>query len=68
MFQGFPKWKYHRTLPACIVNDATAEAELGEDWADSPAAFLGQSAPEPESPAAPVGAKPEKKTGRKKGA
>ena len=35
----YPKWKYHRTKPAVIVADPEAEAELGEGWADRPAAF-----------------------------
>ena len=35
----FPKWKYHRTEPAVIVDNPQAEADLGEGWADSPAVF-----------------------------
>jgi len=35
----YPKWKYHRTEPAVIVEDPLAEAELGEGWGDRPAAF-----------------------------
>ena len=32
----FPKWKYHRIEKPVIVNDAEAEADLGESWYDSP--------------------------------
>ena len=35
----YPRWKYHRTKPAVIVEDPEAEAELGEGWVDTPAAF-----------------------------
>ncbi len=35
----YPKWRYHRTEPAVIVEDPQAEADLGEGWADTPAAF-----------------------------
>jgi hypothetical protein len=41
----YPKWKYHRTLDACIVQDPAEEAALGDGWADTPAVF---SEPEPE--------------------
>ena len=37
--QEFPKWKYHRELPARIVDNAEQEAALGNGWADTPAAF-----------------------------
>ena len=37
--RAYPRWKYHRTLPAVIVEDPEAEADLGEGWADTPAAF-----------------------------
>jgi len=35
----YPRWKYHRTEPAVIVKSQQEEAELGEGWAESPAAF-----------------------------
>lgn len=36
----YPKWLYHRTLPATIVHDSKAElACLESGWADTPAAF-----------------------------
>jgi hypothetical protein len=37
----YPSWRYHRTKPAVIVKSQQAEAELGEGWADTPAAFKG---------------------------
>lgn len=35
----YPKFKYHKTLDAIVVNSADEEASLSEGWADSPAAF-----------------------------
>jgi hypothetical protein len=46
MFEEFPKWLYHRSRPAVIVNDPEEEDMLGPGWADTPAAFEGP-APEP---------------------
>jgi hypothetical protein len=37
--QTHPKWKYHPTQPACIVQDEDEEAQLGEGWFDSPNQF-----------------------------
>ena len=37
----YPRWMYHRTKPAVIVKSQQEEAELGEGWADTPAAFKG---------------------------
>jgi outer membrane biosynthesis protein TonB len=34
--QSFPKWKYHRTQPACIVQDEIEEVNLGPGWVDHP--------------------------------
>lgn len=34
--QEFPKWKYHRSEPARIVEDAVQESALGQGWADAP--------------------------------
>jgi hypothetical protein len=36
VLQNYPKWKYHRSGRSIIVNDADAEAALGEGWSDSP--------------------------------
>jgi hypothetical protein len=36
MYQKFPRWKYHRSKPACIVEDAEQESALGEGWSDAP--------------------------------
>lgn len=56
----YPKWKYHRTLPPCVIDGPVAEAALGEGWADTPAFFYclcrpGESCPNcpPPAPAAP---------------
>lgn len=40
MYQQYPKWMYHATKPACVVNDPIEHEELGDDWAESPAAFI----------------------------
>jgi hypothetical protein len=37
--QQYPRWKYHASGKAVIVNDPEAESALGEGWADTPAAF-----------------------------
>ena len=42
----FPSWRYHRTEPARIVHNADELAELGEGWADTPAAFDETDTPE----------------------
>ncbi len=34
--QNFPKWVFHRELPARIVQDAKELAALGEGWAQEP--------------------------------
>lgn len=41
----FPKWKYHPARAARIVKTAREESDLGEGWADSPAAFGVETAP-----------------------
>jgi hypothetical protein len=46
---AFPSWRYHRELPARIVASAEEDAALGEEWADTPAAFAEPSADEPEA-------------------
>jgi hypothetical protein len=37
--QTYPRWKFHRTLPARVASNPDFEAALGPGWADSPAAF-----------------------------
>jgi hypothetical protein len=44
----FPKWKYHRSLPARMVNDPEQEAALGAGWADHPDKVVPEPEPEPE--------------------
>lgn len=47
----YPRWMYHRTLPATIVNDRDAElACLESGWADTPAAFEDDAPPPPPPP------------------
>jgi hypothetical protein len=36
---GYPSWRYHKTLKALIVHSPEEDKNLGEGWADSPAAF-----------------------------
>lgn len=36
---GYPKFKYHASLPAKIVFTAAEEQALGDSWKDSPADF-----------------------------
>jgi hypothetical protein len=35
----FPSWRYHRTEAPRLINDALEESTLGDEWADTPAAF-----------------------------
>lgn len=42
----YPKWLYHRTAAPVIVQDPEEHAALGEEWADTPAAFV-EDAPAP---------------------
>lgn len=32
----FPKWKYHPTLAAVVVESQREESDLGDEWADTP--------------------------------
>jgi hypothetical protein len=36
VFQEFPKWKYHDSGDAVMVDDKDAETALGEGWHDLP--------------------------------
>lgn len=56
VYQAFPKWKYHRTEAAKVVNDPAEEMALGEGWYDSPAEIPAEPEPEPE-PEQPVAPK-----------
>lgn len=40
---NFPKWKYHPSLAALIVESQREEDDLGGEWADTP--FASQAAP-----------------------
>lgn len=35
----YPKWIFHKTEPAKIVNSEAEHAEAGEGWEETPAAF-----------------------------
>jgi hypothetical protein len=37
VYQEFPKWKYHPTLPGKIVQNAAEEKALGKGWYNNPA-------------------------------
>jgi hypothetical protein len=39
---SYPKWKYHKTETAKIVNSEEEESALGKGWGDSPADFHDQ--------------------------
>jgi hypothetical protein len=53
MRKTYPSWRFHRTLPPCIVADPDADDALGDEWADTPAAFLEDAKPA-QKPAAPA--------------
>lgn len=36
VYQEFPKWKYHPTLPGRIVKNAEEEKALGKGWFNNP--------------------------------
>lgn len=36
MYIEFPKWKYHESGDAVVVDDADAETALGDGWHDLP--------------------------------
>ena len=38
IFQPYPSWRYHRVLPARIINGP--DEEPGEGWSNTPATFL----------------------------
>lgn len=65
-FVEFPKWKYHFSKPACMVNDPHEEAALGEGWVDSPAYVKAPEPPaaEPEPVVFEAPATPKKKSKR----
>lgn len=39
----YPKWLYHRTEAARLVQDPDEQTALGEEWAETPAAFAEQA-------------------------
>jgi len=46
----YPKWKFHRTQPGCVVNTPDEEQSLGGGWRDRP--FTAEELAAPEEPAA----------------
>jgi hypothetical protein len=68
VFQEFPKWKYHTTLPARIVASPDEEQALGAEWLDSPGLAAEEAAEDPEQRAAEMllaDLAKKKKTGKK---
>lgn len=61
----FPTWMYHRTEPARIVQDPAEKEALGEDWADTPAAFLPDEPAEQEALPDPAGPEADEKPVRR---
>jgi hypothetical protein len=62
----YPKWKYHRTLPARTVADQTAEAALGSGWVDHPSQLPADDIPTDAGAGGPVqSADARKRQGRK---
>lgn len=49
----YPSWRYHRTEKPRLVQNAEADAALGSDWADTPAAFAGQTSAKPKPASKP---------------
>ena len=39
----YPKWIYHKTHPAKIVNDPAEHESHGREWKESPAHFTEES-------------------------
>lgn len=70
---SYPKWVYHRELPAKIVQHEQEHQALGGGWKESPVdheqpELLIEEAPTDVPPSAPAPAvKPEKSRGRKEG-
>jgi hypothetical protein len=38
-YQPYPAWRYHATKPPVIVQNEEESDRLGDEWADTPAAF-----------------------------
>jgi hypothetical protein len=45
-YQAYPSWRYHSTKPAVIVQNEAESDALGDEWADTPAAFPPKDEPE----------------------
>lgn len=53
--KAYPKWLYHPSKPATVVDDEAAHKALGAGWVESPADVR------PEQPAPPTPPKAEEK-------
>jgi hypothetical protein len=45
-YQPYPAWRYHAIKPAVIVQNEAESDALGDEWADTPAAFPAKDDPE----------------------
>lgn len=45
----YPSWRFHPTFSPVLCLTAEQDAELGDDWADSPAAFIAEPEPIPDA-------------------
>lgn len=61
MFIEFPKYKYHESRAPFVVQNKEEEAQLGDDWVDSPAYFGADSHPSAQSVLSPLQEKQEAK-------
>ncbi len=52
MAENYPKWLYHRTEQAVIVNNPDEQEALGKGWAEAP--FTEPEAEEPKPKGKPV--------------
>lgn len=48
---SYPKWVYHRSEPARVVENAIEHLALGDGWVESPADVDTAPTPEPDTPA-----------------
>ena len=49
--QHYPKWIFHKTLPAMIVETKEEHDAQGPEWKETPAAFIEEQASAPEKSA-----------------
>lgn len=63
---SYPKWLYHPSKPAVVVDGEAAHRALGAGWVESPADFRTEAAPQPAPHVepAPEPKKPHKSKGK----